>query len=105
MTDQASRVGATSTFRGHPIVWRDEGWLYVDDGSPACFRGEIRPCVKCGLLFNGSTDGQPDPCLGNLPGVDNACCGHGDPSSAYIRFTNGLTVVGFSIEAKEQSNG
>ena len=33
-----------------------------------------RPCVQCGLL--AAPDG-PDPCLGMLPDVKAACCGHG----------------------------
>jgi hypothetical protein len=26
----------------------------------------------------------PDACLGLLPAVRNACCGHGDPNEAYV---------------------
>ena len=37
----------------------------------------------------------PDPCIGNLPGVSNACCGHGDPAKAYVQFTNGIVLRGF----------
>ena len=33
-----------------------------------------RPCVQCGQL--AAPDG-PDPCLGLLPDVKAACCGHG----------------------------
>lgn len=33
----------------------------------------IRTCDYCGLPCG---DG-PDPCLGELPGVISACCGHG----------------------------
>lgn len=39
----------------------------------------------------------PDPCLGWLPGVDYACCGHGGVKheggiGGYIKFTNGATI-------------
>ena len=27
---------------------------------------------------------EPDACIGRLPGVRGACCGHGDPDEAYI---------------------
>jgi hypothetical protein len=32
--------------------------------------------------------GDPDPCLGKLPGVANACCGHG-VKPGYVCFENG----------------
>ena len=28
--------------------------------------------------------GVPDPCLGTLPNVQNACCGHGSRGSCYV---------------------
>jgi len=85
-----------SYFRGHPIVFVNGEWLYGDTMTKAGFEGEVRPCKKCGKLFGGSNIGDVDPCLGVLPGVDNACCGHGVPSQAYIRFTNGVTIKGFT---------
>lgn len=80
--------------RGHPIYWKNNKWHYQDndnyiDDEP------MRPCVKCGKIFEGSFKGDPDPCLGVLPGVDNACCGHGVREDAYIRFTSGVVVKGF----------
>ncbi len=38
---------------------------------------------------------RPDPCLGWLPGVEFACCGHGARGGfpqGYIAFTNGRVV-------------
>jgi hypothetical protein len=47
-----------------------------------------RLCAKCGELC---VRGEPDPCLGYLPGVAHACCGHGEPTKvAYVAFTNGV---------------
>lgn len=52
-------------------------------------------CPECGMT-RGS-DGY-DPCLGQLPGVDFACCGHGgksDPrvcNEGYIKFANGKII-------------
>jgi hypothetical protein len=74
-------------YRGHPIVYIDGRWVYQDTGEPTT---TVRPCVACGLVFEGH-----DPCLGTLPGVSNACCGHGVPSEAYIQFENGVTIHGF----------
>jgi len=86
-----------SYFRGHPIIWVDSKWLYGDTKTRAGFGYEIRPCKRCGKLFGGSNEGNPDLCLGNLPiGIDNACCGHGVRSEAYVRFTNGVVISGLN---------
>jgi len=92
---------AKDTFRGHPIIFDEpkDQWVYEDDGTPS--GSSVRPCKRCGKTFEGSNIGEPDPCLGTLPGVDNACCGHGDRSAAYIRFTNGVAVEGFDIVTRE----
>ena len=48
-------------------------------------------CAKCKLPR--TKDGH-DPCIPDLPGVAFACCGHGNPNSAYIAFANGQTIRG-----------
>ena len=53
---------------------RKEGWI----------------CPACGLARGPSLH---DPCIENLPGVDFACCGHGQ-HSGYISFEDG-TVIRF----------
>lgn len=93
--EKAIMVGRTS-LGGHSIIWKDEQWWYEDNMEPIPANGGVeRPCIKCGELFGRE---EEDICLGMLPGVDNACCGHGDPSMAYIRFTNGIIVRGFTVE-------
>ena len=57
-----------------------------------------KPCGKCGKLLPES---GPDPCLGMLPGVRFACCGHGK-ERGYIMFANGLTVR-FQLEKVDTS--
>lgn len=47
-------------------------------------------CLKCGL--ERTKEGH-DPCIANLPGVTNACCGHGT-HQAYVLFENGLIIRG-----------
>lgn len=51
-----------------------------------CRRGNVdsarhqlaRACAACGKTSDGSDRwGGPDPCLGRLPGLIGACCGHG----------------------------
>lgn len=75
-------------------------WLYADNEAP--IDDEIRPCVKCGCI---QEKGQPDTCLGTLPGVKFACCGHGDINGAYITFENGVTVRGFNRVEVENKEG
>lgn len=58
-----------------------------------------RTCAACGLtreLADTPTgDDGPDPCLGRLPGVMFACCGHGQRAYAYVAFSDGTTIRGF----------
>jgi hypothetical protein len=84
---------ARGYFRGHPLVWDKDKWVYEDTGAKIpTYGGEIRACAKCGVLFSLE---EVDPCLGILPGVDKACCGHGICTEAYVRFENGVVFRGF----------
>lgn len=83
--------------RGHPIYFDEATWCWrYTDGAPLPGEGELdRPCLHCGAVFAA---GEPDPCLGWLPGVVSACCGHGVPSQAVIVFANGMAVRGFEVD-------
>lgn len=76
-------------WRGNPIYWDGEVWRYKDNGS--CVRAVDRPCGACGQ--ERTTEGH-DPCLGTLPRVMNACCGHGNDREAYVQFESGRRVSG-----------
>ena len=55
-------------------------------------------CPKC--KKTRGADGH-DPCLGGLPGVLFACCGHGKNTGGYVYFENGVTLRGkFDVESK-----
>lgn len=43
-------------------------------------------CKVCGEFKGGK---EPDPCLGYLPGIAHACCGHGETKFAYCCGWNG----------------
>ena len=92
-----AHLSASSYFRGHPVYWDHTAWRYLDDDAPLPrWGGLVRPCAACGRVF----ENKPDPCLGDLPGVEHACCGHGVPGKAYLRFSNGVVVRGFdTVEA------
>lgn len=71
--------------RGHKIKSVNGEWVYCDTGLPTVDTWKDRPCGRCGL--ENTIEGH-DGCLGTLPcGVMNACCGHGEPSSAYVQFS------------------
>ena len=48
-------------------------------------------------------EGDPDPCLGKLPGVKNACCGHG-LGPGYVVFENGVQLV-FDLSCAKRWSG
>lgn len=56
--------------RGWPIVY-DRGWAYENNGESI---ETERPCRRCGRM---PTPEGHDACLGEVPGVTSACCGHG----------------------------
>lgn len=70
--------------RGHKIYYDPDKkeWLYCDDHTSA---DVTRPCALCGHmpLENGE-----DYCLGHIPGVKAACCGHGVKGYGYILYKN-----------------
>lgn len=80
--------------RGHEIEEIDGQFYYVDNGEPTVTTWKDRPCGHCGK--HNSPQGH-DACLGTLPGVMNACCGHGDANQAYIQFENGVHLHSFSL--------
>jgi hypothetical protein len=86
---------AWSESNGHKIYFdnEDSEWHYSDDKSLFIF-GD-RPCTKCNHF---QTDKGHDYCIRNLPGVKNACCGHGI-EDGYIQFNDGRCIRGkFEIE-------
>lgn len=80
---------ATSQLRGWPIVLTDGEWRWQDTGEPTA--GPRRSCGHCGLA---DTPEGHDGCLGTLPGVMNACCGHGDTAEAYVQYPDGRRIAG-----------
>lgn len=58
-------------------------------------------CPKCGREY--APGEEPDPCIGRLEGVSQACCGHGKQHKAYVQFDNGILFRGFRIEYFGQS--
>lgn len=76
--------------RGHRIVRRNASWVYADTGL-AVTCDPFRDCGRCGRPV--TSEGH-DGCLGHLPGVDNACCGHGRTADAYVVHSDGARRAG-----------
>lgn len=64
----------TSYCRGWKIIRKGGAWVYADTGEPCWGASDRRPCARCG---QEPTPEGHDACLGTLPGVAAACCGHG----------------------------
>lgn len=77
------------SLRGYPIYYKYGQWFYKDTRTKTV--GDIRPCGHCGL--ENTKEGH-DGCLGTLPDVMNACCGHGVENAAYIQFDMNNVIRG-----------
>lgn len=80
-----------SYLRGHKIEKIDGEWVFSDTKEPTVKTWHKRPCGYCGEY---NTPEGHDGCLGTLPGVMNACCGHGQTNEAYVQFLDGFSVHG-----------
>lgn len=81
----------TGYLRGHAIERRGRHWVYTDTGERCADTWRDRPCGHCG---RPNTPEGHDGCLGTLPGVMNACCGHGHPDEAYVQYPDGRITRG-----------
>jgi len=82
-----------SYLNGYPIVMVKGQWIYWDTKEPTMFNN--RPCGYCG---KERTKEDHDVCLGTLPGIRNACCGHVITEDAYVQFQDMYSMHG--IKAK-----
>ena len=96
-----------NTLRGHVMHKQDGEWFFVDTDDPVVTTWKSRPCGYCGLE---TTPEGYDGCIGKLPGVMSACCGHGDMEEAYIQYPDGSILQGLAatnelpIISKDKSN-
>lgn len=79
-----------SMHRGHNIELQNDIWIYSDTKEP------VSTCKdrRCGKCKNLNIKEGHDACLGTLPGVMNACCGHGIIKDAYVQFLGGFCIRG-----------
>ena len=82
---------AASRWRGHLIEWRDGQYIFCDTGESVEKTWRGRFCGRCSQPTPASGH---DACLGTLPGVMNACCGHGEAEEAYVQLDDGTIIPG-----------
>ena len=90
-------------YRGHAAYLdrEREAWFYLDTDALVFsvengFR-DARPCTFCDR--KPTVEGY-DPCIGFLPGVRSACCGHGVTPS-YVVWDNGVLTNGLGIDGRD----
>lgn len=83
---------------GYEVDFYNGEFYYLDTGK--YISEETRPCNFCGEYI---TELGHDPCIANLPGVVNACCGHG-VKDGFIEFENGTLIRGIQTN-KIRSKG
>lgn len=79
-----------SRWRGHAIQKMGARWVYSDSRLPVA----LRPDRPCGFCRAPNTAHGHDACFGQLPGVMNACCGHGETKDAYVQMCDGRRFAG-----------
>lgn len=79
-----------STDRGHAITFKEGAFVFDDTGEPTV--GSTRPCGHCGKC--ATAEGH-DACISRLPGVKNACCGHGEVGDVYVQMLDGRYLQGW----------
>lgn len=77
-----------SKYRGHPIEEKDGLWIYSDTKESV----QANKNIACGHCSKPQTIDGHDGCLGSLPYVMNACCGHGNDKEAYVQYIDGYCV-------------
>ena len=77
--------------RGYETHYVGDRWLFTDTGQAVESTWKTRPCGYC---ERANTPEGHDGCLGTLPGVMNACCGHGVVRDAYVQLGPDQCVKG-----------
>ena len=95
-----SKFNAVSYERGYEVLFDIDTvgkGIYADTGEEVTLN---RPCKRCGK--EPTLEGH-DACLGELPGVKFACCGHG--KEGYVVFENGVVIKGyFEVDFREDKS-
>ena len=86
-----SIMAVRSKHRGWGMIRRGGEWFYTDTNEPTLDNRRY-----CGHCMKNDTEDEHDGCLGTIPYVMNACCGHGIDKDTFVQFWNGKTIRGKS---------
>lgn len=90
LTRNFSHTEVGFKYRGHSIeLMSDDEWVYSDTKESVRLTHESRTCGHCNQPR--TVEGH-DMCLGELRGIMNACCGHGEVNDAYVQFLDGFCI-------------
>ena len=84
-------MGIGAKYNGHDIKLVDGEWYFCDTDLLVSETWKESGCGYCKLP---RTDEGHDGCLGTLPGIMNACCGHGNIEEAYIQYWDKNIISG-----------
>lgn len=79
-----------SKWRGNDIYFDGDTWRYSKDD--VMVRNNVN--ISCGYCGKEPTEDGHDGCIGELMGLMNACCGHGETEDAYVQFLDKTCVRG-----------
>jgi hypothetical protein len=70
---------------GNPVVFKKKKWYLKATGQKVTpkLKRTLR-CPRCGM---SPTEAGHDPCIADMEGVRNACCGHG-VEYPYVQFSD-----------------
>ena len=88
---RAAAMTATGYHRGHAM--RIRGRCVAGTQRRACWCQTTRS-QRAGTAESRLHRKRHDGCLGTLPGVVNACCGHGTDGEAYVSLDDGRRLAG-----------
>lgn len=80
-----------SLIRGNRVELKNDEFVYSDTKETVKDHWKTKACGYCGLNF---TKEGHDGCIGEIPNVMNACCGHGIENDAYIQFLDKSCIRG-----------
>jgi len=80
-----------SKSNGYDIEFIESEWIYSDNKISLSV---ARPCNNCGKHTIKDGKEEYDSCIGRLPGVKNACCGHGNIYETYVQLLDNTLIKG-----------
>lgn len=83
-----------STLNGYKIEHNGTEWVFSDNGESTVATYKERPCGYCNKHSINEGFESYDACIGKVDGLINACCGHGDASSAYAQINKNTILIG-----------